>query len=140
MAGLSRLYEAVFARQLGTEPPNDLQYQDRGRWAKQTACKRLAGAYLNLDDMDDRRVIMAGPASWPPSSQCVTREGGRSSSSIELHKWKKWKGFLKGFFDKYGNHAIIVTRSSRLGGCPARRRHMMGRYFQYRMHPLSVGK
>jgi uncharacterized protein len=33
----------------------------------------------------------------------------------ELHKHVKWKSFLKGFFDVYGEHIhLIVTGSSRL--------------------------
>ena len=33
----------------------------------------------------------------------------------EIHKYSKWKNFVKGFFDEYGlKSTVIVTGSSRL--------------------------
>ena len=136
-----RLYETVFARHL--EQNRQMIFVSGPRQVgKTTTCRRLAGTYLNLDDMDDRRAIMAGPASL--ASRLFPELKGRKRRVVvldELHKWKKWKGFLKGFFDKYGNRArIIVTGSSRLDIYRRGGDSMMGRYFQYRMHPLSVGE
>src|ERR1019366_4739898 len=59
----------------------------------------------------------------------------------ELHKYPKWKAFLKGFFDGYGDNAkVIVTGSSRLDIFKKGGDSLMGRYFLYRMHPFSVGE
>ena len=59
----------------------------------------------------------------------------------ELHKFGRWKGLLKGLFDTYGDQArFIVTGSARLDVFKAGGDSLMGRYFGYRMHPLSVAE
>src|SRR5256884_4381735 len=59
----------------------------------------------------------------------------------ELHKYTKWKGLLKGFFDTYGDRVhLIVTGSSRLNIFRRGSDSLMGRYLLYRMHPLSVAE
>jgi len=59
----------------------------------------------------------------------------------ELHKYPKWKGFLKGFFDMYGPRVrVIVTGSSRLDIARRGGESLMGRYFPFRMHSWSVAE
>lgn len=59
----------------------------------------------------------------------------------ELHKYRQWKTFLKGFFDKYSKLIqIIVTGSARLDIYKKGGDSLMGRYFLYRLHPLSVAE
>ncbi len=59
----------------------------------------------------------------------------------ELHKYRKWKPFIKGFFDKYSSKVkIIVTGSARLDVYKQGGDSLMGRYFLYRLHPLSVAE
>jgi predicted AAA+ superfamily ATPase len=58
-----------------------------------------------------------------------------------LHKYKRWKQFLKGFFDTYESQfRIMVTGSSRLDIYRRGGDSLMGRYFLCRMHPLSVAE
>ncbi|MBC8387421.1 MAG: AAA family ATPase [Actinobacteria bacterium] len=50
----------------------------------------------------------------------------------EIHKYGKWKTFLKGFFDTYKEKIkIIVTGSSRLDIYKKGGDSLMGRYFPY---------
>ena len=59
----------------------------------------------------------------------------------ELHKLRRWKSFLKGFFDLHsGVGPILVTGSSRLDVYRRGGDSLMGRYFLYHMHPLGVGE
>ncbi|MFC1610795.1 ATP-binding protein, partial [Myxococcota bacterium] len=59
----------------------------------------------------------------------------------ELHKYERWKDFLKGFFDTYADRArIIVSGSARLDVFNQAGDSLTGRYFSYRMHPFSVGE
>jgi len=59
----------------------------------------------------------------------------------EIHKFPKWKNLLKGFFDVYGEGLnIAVTGSARLNVYKRGGDSLMGRYFAYRIHPLSVGE
>jgi predicted AAA+ superfamily ATPase len=109
---------------------------------KTTTCRNHAGAYVNWDNIDDRELILAGPAIL------VDRLGlNRLSKTIpvvlfdELHKYPRWKQFLKGFFDTYADQVrITVTGSSRMDVYRRGGDSLMGRYFLYRMHPFSVAE
>lgn len=109
---------------------------------KTTSCRNHADTYINWDNIDDRELILAGPA------KLVDRLGlNRLSSTIpmvlfdELHKYPRWKQFLKGFFDTYADQVqITVTGSSRMDIHRRGGDSLMGRYFLYRMHPFSVAE
>jgi len=109
---------------------------------KTTTCRNHANTYINWDNVDDRELILAGPA------RLVERlELDRLSKTVptalfdELHKYPRWKQFLKGFFDTYTDQVkIIVTGSSRLDVYRRGGDSLMGRYFLYRMHPFSVAE
>jgi predicted AAA+ superfamily ATPase len=94
---------------------------------------------LNWDNDDDRLAILDGPAA------VNSRIGLTPAGTIifdELHKYPHWKNFLKGFYDSYGNKKlnVVVTGSARLDVYRKGADSLMGRYFSYRMHPLSVGE
>ena len=95
--------------------------------------------YLSWDNDDDRMVILDGPAA------VKSRIGISPSRTIifdELHKYPQWKNFLKGFYDSYGRDKrnIVVTGSARLDVYRKGADSLMGRYFSYRMHPVSVAE
>ena len=59
----------------------------------------------------------------------------------EIHKFVRWKSFLKGFFDLYEDRtSLIVTGSARLDIYKRGGDSLMGRYFLYHMHPLGVAE
>lgn len=59
----------------------------------------------------------------------------------ELHKYRRWKQLLKGFFDTYSDRVrIIVTGSSRMDVYRRGGDSLMGRYFLFRMHPFSIAE
>lgn len=109
---------------------------------KTTTCRKQADACINWDNVDDRELILAGPA------RLVDRFGlNRLSAAVpvtlfdELHKYPRWKQFLKGFFDAYAEQVrIVVTGSSRMDVYRRGGDSLMGRYFCYRMHPFSVAE
>ncbi len=98
--------------------------------------------YLNWDVQEHRKIILAGPEAVAAKAEFDAL--GRAADTIifdELHKYSKWKIFLKGFFDLYGSRcSIFVTGSGRLNVYKRGGDSLMGRYFLYRMHPLSVGE
>jgi predicted AAA+ superfamily ATPase len=109
---------------------------------KTTVCRDLAGTYLNWDDEDHRALILAGPGAVAEAARL-----GRLSEQMpvvvfdELHKYRRWKSFLKGFFDTHSDRArVVVTGSSRLDVYRRGGDSLMGRYLTYRLHPLSVGE
>jgi uncharacterized protein len=109
---------------------------------KTTTCRLEGTDYLNWDNADDRRLILRGPAAVAARIQLEQlRKIPPIAVFDELHKDKKWKAFLKGFFDVYGESTrIIVTGSSRLDVYRRGSDSLMGRYFLYRMHPFTVGE
>ncbi len=109
---------------------------------KTTTCRLEATDYLNWDNADDRRLILRGPAAVAERLGLDRLRTPRPIAVFdELHKHVKWKSFLKGFFDVYGERVhLIVTGSSRLDVFRRGGDSLMGRYFLYRMHPFSVAE
>ncbi len=105
-----------------------------------TLCEEFKGHYLNWDDIDHRQLILSG------SNKLATLTGldqlAENKTLIifdELHKFRHWKDFLKGFYDRYENQThIIVTGSARLDIFNRGGDSLMGRYFHLKMHPFSV--
>ncbi len=109
---------------------------------KTSVCRSLSTGYLNWDDQDARDLILRGPsavAAFTGLQKLSTEK--RVVVFDEIHRYARWKTFLKGFFDVYGQAArIVVTGSSRLDVFKRGGDSLMGRYFLYRMHPLSVAE
>lgn len=96
--------------------------------------------YFNWDNEDHRATIIEGP-------QAVAKKAYLDNllESLpviifdEIHKYRYWKRFLKGFFDTYEKKCrMIVTGSARLDVYKRGGDSLMGRYFLYRLHPLSI--
>ncbi len=107
-----------------------------------TARQSAESIYLNWDNSDDRMRILAGPTAIVEALGLDRlREEPPVCILDELHKFGRWKSLLKGLFDSYGDQArFIVTGSARLDVFKAGGDSLMGRYFGYRMHPLSVAE
>jgi len=99
-------------------------------------------AYLNWDNVDHRKIILGGVNSVAAFSGLDKLSSGIPIVIFdEIHKYGKWKTFLKGFFDTYkGKVSVIVTGSSRLDVYKKGGDSLMGRYFSYRLHQLSLGE
>lgn len=109
---------------------------------KTEVARALADVYLNFDNLDDRRVILKGPAALAGRAELERpRERTPVLALDEIHKFQKWKSLLKGFFDVYGSRCgILATGSARMDIFRKGGDSLLGRYFLYRQHPLSVGE
>jgi predicted AAA+ superfamily ATPase len=59
----------------------------------------------------------------------------------ELHKWRGWKGWLKGEFDKHRERLrFLVTGSARLDLDRRGGDSLQGRYHHHRLHPFSYAE
>lgn len=109
---------------------------------KTTIAKAHAQAYLNWDDDRVRLAILAGQQKV--AAQCaldVVRTQPLVVAFDEIHKYKRWKQFLKGFFDDYEDRVrVLATGSARMDVYRRGGDSMMGRYFPYRVHPLTVAE
>lgn len=87
--------------------------------------------YLNWDDIDGRRNILA--RNWSDEDEVIAFD--------ELHKYSRWKNFLKGTYDtQKTKHKFIVTGSARLDLYKKGQDSMMGRFFSWRLHPLCLAE
>lgn len=96
--------------------------------------------YFNWDDEQHKSYLMQG-AEIIASRARLDEVSGIKPVLVfdEIHKYRFWKRFLKGFFDRYEDKArIIVTGSARLDVYKKGGDSLMGRYFLYRIHPLSI--
>lgn len=86
---------------------------------------------LNLDVAADRRVIHA--QSWRPDTRLLVLD--------ELHKMKGWKAWLKGVHDgRPAGQSLLVTGSARLDAFRQGGESLAGRYFSWRLHPITVAE
>ncbi|MBI2119278.1 MAG: ATP-binding protein [Elusimicrobia bacterium] len=59
----------------------------------------------------------------------------------EIHKHKNWKNILKGLYDHYHSKArFLITGSARLDYFRSSGDSLVGRYFSYKMLPLSLAE
>ena len=97
--------------------------------SKQIMAEFKEPVYLNFDDIDDARIIRS--KQWPLSAGLVVLD--------ELHKLKGWKRFIKGVYDtKPKGQALLITGSARLDTFRQGGDSLAGRYFHYRLNPISL--
>jgi predicted AAA+ superfamily ATPase len=98
--------------------------------------------YLDWDKDKDKELILQGIDAVATYAGIMQLEAEIPIIVFdEIHKYRRWKTFLKGFYDSYkGKAHIIVTGSAKLNLYRAGGDSMMGRYFLYRVHPLSVAE
>ncbi len=98
--------------------------------------------YFNWDNPVEKLLFLEGPKAI--AAQAGLEELSQEKPLLifdEIHKFGKWKQFLKGFFDVYEKKSkIIVIGSARLNVYKKGGDSLMGRYFYYRIHPLSVAE
>ena len=85
--------------------------------------------YLNWDVATDRAVLQR--QTWPQSSRLLVLD--------EIHKMPAWKAWLKGVVDgRPAAQALLVTGSAGMDTFRQSGESLAGRYFAYRLHPISV--
>ena len=100
--------------------------------AKAIISRHFAGSvYLNWDIDEDRRAILA--KEWRQDAPLVVFD--------ELHKYPKWKQWIKGLYDSTeGKQKILVTGSARMDTYKKGGDSLLGRYHYWRLHPLTIGE
>lgn len=86
------------------------------------------GQYYNWDINEDRDIILR--KQWPESASLVLFD--------ELHKYPKWKQWVKGVYDESIKQNYLVTGSARLDIYRRGGDSMHGRYHYWRLHPISL--
>lgn len=87
--------------------------------------------YFNWDNRNDRKKIIQ--SEWPGNAELIILD--------EIHKYKKWKSFIKGEFDNLkGKFRFLITGSARLDIYRKSGDSMFGRYHYYRLHPFTLAE
>ena len=110
--------------------------------ARQLGAVFPVGAYFNWDNPSHRAEILDGVeeiASRVGLDRLLAEKP--FCAFDELHKYRHWRDFLKGFFDVYEDRVhVLVTGSAHLNVFKRAGDSLMGRYFPYTLHPLSVAE
>ena len=130
MAALLRRY---LAGQIGSDLERKMVFVSGPRQVGKTTLARglLAdpAGYLSWDIPDHRDAILRGRL---PNAPMLVFD--------ELHKFRGWRGFLKGLYDRQDGTRILVTGSGRLDYYRYGGDSLQGRYHLLRLHPLSVAE
>jgi hypothetical protein len=88
-------------------------------------------AYFNWDNREDRQKIRS--SDWPGTANLLIFD--------EIHKYKGWKRFIKGEYDKLkSRYKFLVTGSARLDVYRKGGDSLQGRYHYFRLHPFSLAE
>ena len=91
--------------------------------------KTKKSLYLNWDFDQDRANIIE--QKWDENHQLIIFD--------ELHKYHRWKSWIKGIYDKQGHlHKFLVTGSARLDVYRRGGDSLLGRYHYFRLHPITI--
>lgn len=100
--------------------------------AKHILRETSRGIYLNWDNKTDRLKLQKNP-DWPSDTSLVVID--------ELHKYRFWKRWIKGEFDKYReDFRFLITGSARMDVYRKGGDSLQGRYHHYRLHPLTLSE
>lgn len=93
--------------------------------------KKTSGIYLNWDDPDHRKKILS--RLWSDEDELIALD--------EIHKYSRWKNFVKGTYDtQKERHKFVVTGSAKLDIYKKGQDSMLGRFFSWRLHPLCLAE
>jgi len=88
-----------------------------------------SGRYLNWDYDEDRQDILK--KRWSTENTLLVFD--------ELHKFPRWKGWIKGIYDvSHKMHSFLITGSARLDVYRRGGDSLMGRYHYWRLHPFAL--
>jgi len=130
----------MLSRQIATIIADDLQEKmvllaGPRQCGKTTVARQLldatSGHYYNWDVAADRRAIQK--AELDEASPLWVFD--------ELHKFGRWRNWLKGQYDvHHERHRILVTGSARLDDYRRGGDSLQGRYHAHRLHPFTLSE
>ncbi len=111
---------------------------------KTTLAKTLlasrTGLYFNWDIPGERKRLAANPTFFE-TAQAAPGLGKPLIVFDELHKYSRWKNYLKGVFDGFADRfAFLVTGSGRLDIYKRGGDSLLGRYVPLTLFPLTLAE
>lgn len=97
----------------------------------QSILEERGGCYLNWDSGLDKEIILK--RQWSDEDRLLVLD--------ELHKFPKWKNWIKGVYDTEKKlHQFLVTGSARLDVYRRGGDSLLGRYHHWRLHPFTLSE
>lgn len=97
--------------------------------------------YYNWDQREVRRRYLNESHFFHQDALQIPGQGKKWVCFDEIHKYPRWKDLMKDFFDSYEKkYQFIVTGSARLDLFRRSGDSLTGRYFLFRMFPLSLSE
>jgi len=97
------------------------------------------GLYLNWDNVAHQKRILTDPLFFEKEN----RDPNKPFLLVfdEIHKYRRWKNYLKGVYDEYRDEfRFLVSGSGRLELFKKGGDSLLGRYFSVPLYPLSLGE
>jgi uncharacterized protein len=98
---------------------------------------RQSESYFNWDNLVFRRL-------WTKDPMAIIPQDTKNIPLVvldEIHKDRRWKRNLKGIYDTLNKPCdILVTGSARLNVYKKGSDSLLGRYFNFRLHPFSLSE
>jgi uncharacterized protein len=114
---------------------------------KTTLCREISSSReyvlsLNWSITADRELILSGPENILSKINMKSTESKLPIVVFDnLSHYPEWKNLLKGYYDAlYDQCRLIIIANEKVGIYRSGQDSMMGRYFSYQMHPLSVSE
>lgn len=105
--------------------------------AKSYGDQQGGALYFSWDDIRDQKKLAKNPYFFEETD----RKPHNLIIFDEIHKYSRWKNYLKGAFDKYGDEfSFIVTGSGRLDLYKKGGDSLFGRYISLPMFPFTLGE
>ncbi len=107
--------------------------------AREILKERGEGLYFNWDIIKDQKKLIKDPYFFEKENRDVQKK--YLVVFDEIHKYSKWKNYLKGVYDGYSDEfSFMVTGSGRLDLFKKGGDSLLGRYFSLPLFPLTLGE
>ena len=111
---------------------------------KTTLCRQIMGSfanslYFNWDIPQDRTLFLEDPAFF----EHIERKDASVPLVVfdEIHKYRDWKNYLKGSYDRYqGMFQFLISGSGRLDIYQKGGDSLAGRYFLFHLWPFTMAE
>jgi len=111
---------------------------------KTTLARMITGefsntVYFNWDLVTHKRLLLKNPTFF----EQVNRKDETAPLVVfdEIHKYRRWKNYLKGIYDQFsGQYRFLVLGSGRLDIFQKGGDSLAGRYFQFSLWPFTLAE
>jgi uncharacterized protein len=144
---MERTLAELLEKEHFTEPAARMAFVTGPRQCGKTTLARMmqenrgsGDLYRNWDDLSFRKELAAAPYGFMDAYRPAHPKRPLAVLD-EIHKFPRWKIYLKGLWDTRKEQAdFLVTGSGRLDVYQRAGDSLLGRYHQYRLHPLSLSE